>query len=60
MAVDHPQFGTFCAICFAELTIDKCAVDKTGTRWDVCRGNCAKEAGIIEAKPTRPGGPSRL
>lgn len=49
MGVDHPQFGTFCCICFERLTRDTCAVDEDGVRWDVCVGQCAREAGIKEA-----------
>jgi hypothetical protein len=48
MAVDHPQFGTFCAICFTQLTPDTCVVDTDGVKWDVCPGQCAREAGIEE------------
>lgn len=48
MAVDHPQFGTFCAICFAQLAPDTCVVDTDGVKWDVCPGQCAREAGIEE------------
>lgn len=48
MAVNHPQFGTFCEICFEQLTPDKAAVDMEGVRWDVCAGECARQAGIAE------------
>lgn len=48
MGVDHPQFGTFCAICFAGLTPATCAVDTDGQRWDLCRGDCARQAGVTE------------
>ena len=49
MAVDHPQFGTFCEICFTGLTVSACAVDAGGDRWDVCKGECARQAGIEES-----------
>lgn len=50
MGVDHPQFGTFCCICYAPLTPQTCAVDASGTRWDICPGPCAEQAGIEERK----------
>lgn len=43
MTVDHPQFGTMCCICFRGLTPDECAVDNSGQKWDVCRGQCARD-----------------
>ncbi len=50
MTVNHPQFGTMCAICFAGLTPDECAIDEDGQRWDLCGGTgCAAQAGITEA-----------
>lgn len=42
--------GTFCCICFAALTPETCVVDEDGTTWDVCKGDCAYEAGITERK----------
>lgn len=48
MAVDHPQFGTFCCICYRGLTPETCVVDVDGVKWDTCRGECAKQAGINE------------
>lgn len=48
MGVNHPQFGTFCTICYEQLTKDTCAVDTDGVKWDVCPGQCATEAGIKE------------
>jgi hypothetical protein len=50
MGVDHPQFGTFCEICCSSLTVEQCAVDTDGTVWDVCKGGCARQAGIEEKK----------
>lgn len=50
MGVNHPQFGTFCEICFTGLTPHTCAVDKQGTRWDLCKGECARQAGVDEAR----------
>ena len=49
MAVSHPQFGTFCEICFGRLTPETCAVDRADVKWDVCSGECAQQAGIEEA-----------
>lgn len=48
MPVNHPYFGTFCCICFSGLDVNTCAVDENGTKWDVCKGDCATEAGIKE------------
>jgi hypothetical protein len=48
MGVDHPTFGTFCEICFTTLTPDECAVDRDNQKWDICKGQCAGEAGIVE------------
>lgn len=50
MPVNNPQFGTFCCICFEKLDPDSCAVDENGAKWDVCKGQCAKEANIREKK----------
>lgn len=52
MTVNHPQWGTMCEICFDRLTVDTCAVDLDGQKWDVCAGDCARQAGIVEATPT--------
>lgn len=51
MAVDHPDFGTFCEVCFSQLTPETCVVDTGGVKWDICPGECARQAGIEEAKP---------
>lgn len=48
MAVNHPHFGTFCEICFTGLTPSECATDTNGDKWDVCKGECATQAGITE------------
>ncbi len=48
MGIDHPQFGMFCEICFHTLTVDTCVVDSDGQKWDVCAGECARQAGIVE------------
>ncbi len=52
MAVNHPAFGTFCEICFTQLTPDVCVVDRDGQKWDVCRGECARQAGITDDAAT--------
>jgi hypothetical protein len=36
----------YCCICYRPLTPGECAVDAKGARWDVCKGDCAREAGI--------------
>lgn len=48
MAINHPQFGTFCEICYQQLTPDTCATDTNGQRWDICKGECARQAFITE------------
>lgn len=47
MTVNHPVFGAMCEICFSTLTHEQCAVDHEGTAWDVCAGDCARQAGIF-------------
>lgn len=37
-----------CCICFDLRTLDELAVDSEGTKWDVCKGECAEQAGIKE------------
>ena len=37
-----------CCICFEELEPTECVVDKWGTKWDACPGQCALDAGIEE------------
>lgn len=54
MAVNHPQWGTICAICFQSLTIDTCVEDEHGVRWDMCKGVCAIQAGIKEKVSNAP------
>lgn len=48
MTTNHPQFGLMCEICFSGLTPEQCAVDVDGQAWDVCAGECARQAGIQE------------
>lgn len=48
MTVDHPTFGLMCEICFAGLTPETCVIDEHGQKWDLCPGECAREAGIKE------------
>ena len=31
----------YCCICFKELTIEECAIDKDGKKWDMCK-ECGK------------------
>ncbi len=39
----------YCEICYrSDLTPDDCAVDEQGQKWSVCKGQCAREAGIVE------------
>lgn len=46
MSVNHPNWGTICCICFEGLTEEQCAVEQSGDKFDVCKGQCALEAGI--------------
>lgn len=48
MTVNHPIWGTMCEICFCKVTLDDCAIDHNGVKWDVHSGSCAKQAGIDE------------
>lgn len=48
MTVNHPHFGTMCEVCFCQVTLEDCAIDMHGVRWDVHSGACAKQAGIKE------------
>ena len=42
----------YCCICFRPLTPEECLVDTKGNKWDICRGQCAVEAGIQERECT--------
>ena len=35
-----------CCICFEGLTPEQCFVDNEGTKWDICPGQCAIDAGM--------------
>jgi hypothetical protein len=41
-------YGLICCICFVGLTPETCAVDSDGQKWDACRGECARDAGLVE------------
>lgn len=56
MTTDHPQFGLMCEICFSQLTPERCAEDTDGQKWDVCAGECARQAGIREKPAESSGG----
>jgi ribA/ribD-fused uncharacterized protein len=43
-----------CEICFKGLTPEECAEDTSGTKWDICKGRCAREAGIVEVASSEP------
>lgn len=45
---DLYRFGLMCCICFEGLTPETCAVDGNGEKWDVCPGQCAMDAGLVE------------
>ena len=38
-----------CCICFEGLTPEKQFVDNHGDMWDVCKGQCAIDAGMVDA-----------
>ena len=40
----------YCCICFKPLTLDECAIDANGQKWDVCQGDCAIEAGVRKSE----------
>ena len=42
-----------CCICYKDLTPEECAVDAEGT-WDVCKGECARQAGVVELVAETP------
>jgi len=48
---DEQEHGRclYCCICFKVLTPDECVTDMEGVKWDACKGECAKEAGIVGA-----------
>ncbi len=43
-----------CEICYARLTADTCVVDTDGQKWDICPGQCARQAGITEKESREP------
>lgn len=47
-----PTWGLYCCICFEGLTTETAAVDKYGAKWDTCKGECARQAGIEEQEET--------
>lgn len=40
----------YCCICYKPLKPEECVEDISGDKWDVCKGQCAIEAGILERK----------
>jgi hypothetical protein len=55
VTVNHPQFGLMCEICFSGLKPEDCAEDVNGDKWDICKGQCATDAGIKEVQTLRQG-----
>lgn len=47
MGYSARDWPLMCCICFQGLTPEKCAIDHEGQIWDVCKGNCALESGLI-------------
>jgi hypothetical protein len=39
-----------CEICFEQVTVETAAEDEDGQKWDIHKGECAKQAGIKEKK----------
>lgn len=58
MTVGYP-WGLMCCICFNGLTSETCVVDEDGQKWDVCKGQCAIDAGITPSpEPEEPSSPA--
>ena len=38
----------YCMICLDVFPVDQAFEDSDGQKWDVCRGKCAAEAGMID------------
>lgn len=41
------EWPLMCCICFEGLEPATCAIDHEGKIWDVCKGQCALESGLI-------------
>lgn len=52
--MNNAHFGLACEICYHQLTPETCAIDVEGVKWDVCAGECARQAGIIENPQSKP------
>ena len=50
MGFNSRDFPLMCCICFSGLTPEECAVDTDGQKWDVCKGQCAIDTGIVEER----------
>lgn len=48
MGFSRHEFPPVCCVCFNGLTIETCAVDKDGVKWDACPGECARAIGLEE------------
>lgn len=48
MGYTSREWPLMCCICFEGLTELTCAIDTDGVKWDTCKGQCAKNAGIDE------------
>lgn len=46
MGFSRREWPLMCCVCFEGLTIDTCAIDKDGVKWDVCKGQCAMDVGM--------------
>lgn len=54
--LSRPAPGVYlCQICFEYRHKHELAVDTLGDTWDVCKGQCARDAGIEEAKDNTDG-----
>lgn len=40
-------------VCFELRTLDELAVDVEGQKWDLCKGECARAAGVEESQPVQ-------
>lgn len=44
------EWPLMCCICFTGLTPETCAVDADDVKWDVCKGQCARDSGLYEKR----------
>lgn len=47
MGYSTRDWPLMCCVCFSGLTPEQCAIDHEGGVWDVCKGQCALESGLV-------------